>query len=461
MQRVALVGPTDALRDLLVRVADAGVVEIDLGDPAELAQGDAVRRQQHAGGRADPLLAPVAPDLDELERTGRLDLLSGEAVLEQVATSAVSTRAVSAVAGWSPAEALPQLATRLAEVGGAVVPLPRPRGSEPPTLLRQHGPGSSFRVIVQTYATVPYADLDPTPFAAAAYVVMFGMMFGDVGDGLLLVLAAVLARLGRPRLVARLRGVAPFLAAVGVAGVVFGAMYGEFFGPTGVIPVLWISPTAEPMTLLVVALGVGAVLLAGAYAIGTVNRVREGGWVYALYAPAGIAGSTVFLGVGLVVAGLATGTEWLTAVGSTVALVGLVLAFVGLRAAASGGWTGTVEAAIELFDLVIRLGANVVSFARLAAFGLTHAALSAVVWDATSALWRSSILGTGLGVVVFVVGNTAAFALEALVAGVQALRLEYYELFSRVFQGEGRPFRPWYVPTADLSAIGPPQEEQQ
>ena len=50
-------------------------------------------------------------------------------------------------------------------------------------------------------------------------------------------------------------------------------------------------------------------------------------------------------------------------------------------------------------------------------------------------------------VIVFVVGNVLAFALEALVAGVQALRLEYYELFSRIFADQGRPFRPWHVPT--------------
>jgi V/A-type H+-transporting ATPase subunit I len=97
--------------------------------------------------------------------------------------------------------------------------------------------------------------------------------------------------------------------------------------------------------------------------------------------------------------------------------------------------------------MVIRLGANLVSFARLAAFGMTHAIIAAVVWAGTTAL-----AGRGLGYLavaglVFVVGNALAFTLEALVAAVQALRLEYYELFSRVFDSAGRPFRPWHVPT--------------
>jgi V/A-type H+-transporting ATPase subunit I len=109
----------------------------------------------------------------------------------------------------------------------------------------------------------------------------------------------------------------------------------------------------------------------------------------------------------------------------------------------AAGEAGT--AVVELVDLVIRLCSNVVSFARLAAFGLTHAALGAVVWQATTAV-SGSWLGTAVAVLVFVVGNAVTFGLEALVAGVQALRLEYYELFSRVFAVEGRPFQPWVLP---------------
>src|SRR5581483_6175338 len=97
---------------------------------------------------------------------------------------------------------------------------------------------------------------------------------------------------------------------------------------------------------------------------------------------------------------------------------------------------------------VVRLGSNAVSFTRLAAFGLTHAALGGIVWSATVSLWRHGAAGVVPAAAVFLVGNAVAFALEALVAGVQALRLEYYELFSRVFAGEGRPFRPWHIPTA-------------
>jgi V/A-type H+-transporting ATPase subunit I len=100
---------------------------------------------------------------------------------------------------------------------------------------------------------------------------------------------------------------------------------------------------------------------------------------------------------------------------------------------------------------------------------LTHAALLTVVWNGTTALWGPDWRAAA-AVLVFVVGNAVTFALEALVAGIQALRLEYYELFSRVFQAEGRPFRPWSPeltttvgdPAAATSVIpsGTPAERQ-
>jgi V/A-type H+-transporting ATPase subunit I len=260
------------------------------------------------------------------------------------------------------------------------------------------------------------------------------------------VLLAVLARAGRPHILARLRPAAPVVAAAGGASMLAGAAYGEFFGPTGVVPALWLAPLEEPLRLLLAGLAVGALLLAVAYGIGTANRVREGGWTYALYAPSGLAGATLFLGGGVVVAGLLDGSEWLVTVGVLVAVLGLSLSFVGLYVASGRGGSGVAEAMVELVDLVVRLGSNVVSFARLAAFGLTHAALGAVVWGATAALWLRGGAAVLAAVLVFVLGNAVAFALEALVAAVQALRLEYYELFSRVFEGQGRPFRPWHLP---------------
>ena len=421
MERIAVVAPRQALRRVLRLVGRAGCVELDA------APGSGAPDTEVADGTAPP---------------------DGTA-LDDVLAAALGPSQVAAVLGWAPAVRVGELNTRLAPLGGAVVPLNAPPGRIPPTLLAAGAPGRSFDLLVETYATVPYADVAPTLVAGLAYAVMFGVMFGDAGHGLLLVAVALLLRAGHLPYARspRVRRAWPFLAGGGVVSIVTGLLYGELFGPTGVVPVLWLDPLAEPVRLLVFAVGAGAVLLAGAYAIGVVNRVREGGWGYALYAPTGVAGALLFLGLGCVAAGTIAVGAWLVAAGAVLAVAALALAFIGLLAASTGGGAGVVQAVVELVDLVVRLGSNVVSFARLAAFGLTHAALTTLVWNATTALWRPGPAAIA-AVLVLVVGNLLTLALESVVAGIQALRLEYYELFSRIFTTSGRPFRPWRLAPA-------------
>ena len=246
MARVAVVAPRDALRDALARVADAGVVEFQRTGEAP------------PGPPADPgvvpRLAPGTPDLDALARAGRTDLLAGEAELSGYAVEAIGPGDVAGLVGWAPAAELPALSARLAEVGAAAVPLARPRGVMPPTALRRRA-GRAFAPLVDTYATVPYADVDPTVLAGLAYVVMFGAMFGDVGHGALVLLGGLLVRADRPRRLARLRPRWPLIAGAGVASMLFGLAYGECFGPTGLVPTLGLSPLARPVPLLIAGWG--------------------------------------------------------------------------------------------------------------------------------------------------------------------------------------------------------------
>lgn len=472
MRRVAVVAPEQALRESLVRIAEAGCVEIDLADGGgpDIHGPASTRLTRLRAEPARPVLSEARPDLDALEREGRTDLLAGEAQLEERLGSAVRHGAVAALAGWCPETEVGATAARIAGAGGTLVPLRTPRGVDPPTLLTgadaaPPAPAAtpvrrSFTPLVTTYGTVPYADLDPTMAAGIVYVVMFGLMFGDAGHGLLLVAIALLLRAGRPRRVAALRPLWPFVAGAGLAAALAGVAYGEFFGPTGVLPVLWLEPLEEPMRLLATAVGLGAVLLAVAYAAGIVNRWREGGPSTALYATTGIAGAALYLGLGVVAGYVWLGQAVYGVVGAVIAAAGLALAGAGLYATTGGGPGGAVQTGIQLFDAVVRIGSNVVSFARLAAFGLTHAALGAIVWDGTTALAGRGPVGVVLAVLVFLLGNALAFSLEALVAGVQALRLEFYELFSRLFEGEGRPFRPWHLPvqhlTGPAAGAGPP-----
>jgi V/A-type H+-transporting ATPase subunit I len=445
MQRVALLAPAESARDLLVHVADVGAVQLE--SPSDAADGPATALLGQLPPNASvPTLASGSPDLDWCVREGRRDLVAGEAELETKLQTGVRNGRVIGFVGWARADEVARLREQVAPVGGAVVGLPRPPGMQPPTLLSDSGPGRSFTPLVETYATPAYRDIDPSFMAGLAYVVMFGMMFADLGHGALVLLVALVARFGHWRRVEPLRRVWVLLAAAGAFSMVFGALYGEFFGPTHAFPVVWLAPLDRPIPLLLAAVGVGAVLLGASYVVGSLNRFREGGWRVAVYAPSGLAGAALFVGLGVLVAGTYWHQVLLVVAGACGVAAAVTVAFIGYFTEAGGGFAGTAQASVESFDMVIRLGSNIVSFARLAAFGMTHAALGQLVWQATVGTSRHGPLAIVGAVVIFAVGNALTFGLEALIAAVQALRLEYYELFSRVFGDEGEPFRPWHLP---------------
>jgi V/A-type H+-transporting ATPase subunit I len=412
MRRVGVVAPVTRAHIVFADVADAGVFQPDLHrSPADASLDDVLDAAQQRGR------CVVSP-------------------------------------GWIREADVDALRAAIAPNGGAVADLPGRRGLVPPTAHTETRSTAALRPLVTTYATVPYADVDPTWFAAIAYVLMFGMMFGDVGHGLGIVAIGIIAARARRGRLQSVRRIAPFMIGAGVASIAFGLLYGDAFGPTGLVPTLWIRPLDEPERLLTAGLIVGGVLLGLTFVLSIVNRWREGGPSLALYDSSGIAGTLLFVAVAMGVVGVwwSRPVWWWS--GVIVGGVGVVLLFVGLLVRA-GGLGGFGESFVELFDTLLRLGSNIVSFTRLAAFGLTHAVITEVVWNGTESLWRGAALVSLAAIALFVTGNAAAFALGALVAAIQALRLEYYELFSRLFAGSGEPFTPWHVPSGDPPATPP------
>ncbi len=448
MARVAVVAPESRSRRVMIETSDLGFFEPD--PPLDAPDGRTSVQGQRSGPDAleeEPRLAEHEPDPDALATQGRTDLIQGEEDLAARLDGAHHTCGCTVVTGWLARHDLDTLRSRLTSYGGAVTELTPPRGMMPPTAHVMSSRSDALRPLVSTYATVPYRDIDPTWFAAIAYMVMFGMMFGDVGHGLLLLVLGVASTRTHRSPIDRLAPAAPFLLGAGIASIGFGFLYGEAFGPTGLVPTLWLRPLDQPETLLVAGLVLGSMLMSITFVLAATNRWREGGAALALYAPSGIGGSLLFAGAAAVFGGLAGSMSWLWQAGAVLALCGALLVFVGLVVQAGTRPSGVAQAVVEMFDTVLRLGSNLVSFTRLAAFGLTHAVITGVVWDGTVSLWdRGSLLAVTAAVVLFLVGNLAAFALGVLVAAIQALRLEYYEMFSRLFASEGRPFEPWHVP---------------
>jgi V/A-type H+-transporting ATPase subunit I len=454
MCRVAIVAPDSRIRTVLVEVADAGTFEPDPGidrPGEERPFRELAGRLQIDPDAVEPRLSTVAVDADRLDSIGDEALILGEAELDDRIRGASRAHRCSVLPGWIPRQAVDELRTRIAPHGGALAEIAVRRGLSAPTAHTTGGASDAFRPLVTTYGTAPSRDLDPTIFAAVAYMVMFGMMFGDVAHGLAIVALGLVARRLDSDRWQSVRAVAPFLIGAGLSAMFFGLLYGEAFGPTGLVPTLWIRPLDDPEQLLVAGLILGTFLLAFSFIGGTINRWRETGPRGAVYDTSGIAGTLLFVGVVALVAGVTLSEPSLRTAGLAVLAVGVVLGFVGLIATAGRGGAGVAEAGVEMFDTLLRLGSNMVSFARLAAFGLTHAVIAEVVWDGSVALWdRGTLIAAAAAVVLFSLGNLAAFSLGALVGAIQALRLEYYELFSRLFSGQGRPFRPWHIPATRL-----------
>lgn len=452
MSRVAVVAPQAALRDALVVLADTGAVEL-VGTPpsADGPEVEALRRLDRgrpAGAAERPRLARRPPDLAELEHSGRRDMLAGEVELARRSAAAVRHGSFAMLVGWTPSDGLPTLEDRLRGIGGAAVELPIPPFAEPPTLVVESTARRPFRLLMTTYGVAPYTNLDVTLFAGAAFVVMFSIMFGDVGHGLLLALLGLLLRRVRRGRLAPFQSLWPLLVLSGLGAAVVGLLYGEAFGPTGLVPRLWLDPVEDPLPLFALALTVGIALLAVSHVFGIVNRYREDGLRAALVSPSAAAGLAVLTGATVVTVGWLASSSAAVWAGGAALAVGLVLLATGfLVAALADGGVGTAvtQAVVELVDATVRIAANVLSFARLAAFGVLHSALGLAVLAAAGALW-GGVVGSALAVGVFVVGNLVAFSIELLVTGVQALRLEFYELFSRVFAGQGHAFAPWRIP---------------
>jgi V/A-type H+-transporting ATPase subunit I len=191
MRRVAIAVMSQGLRQVFVQLAQLGTVELagELASAAGPAYEVLHRIEAATHGRsATATIAAAPPDLAGLEAQGAQEFVAGEVELERRKAMAIEQGNVSVLVGWTPEHEVDGLRTHLSAAGAAVVALPAPRTEVPPTLLRSATVAAPFRVLVDTYGVLPYSDVDPTAFAAVAFVIMFGMMFGDVGHGLLLML---------------------------------------------------------------------------------------------------------------------------------------------------------------------------------------------------------------------------------------------------------------------------------
>lgn len=312
--------------------------------------------------------------------------------------------------------------------------------AKPPTKLKNPWFLKPFELYVEMYGLPAYHEMDPTLFVALTYTLMFGIMFGDVGQGaVLLAGGALLYQFKKMRL-------AGIVAVAGVWSVIFGFLYGSFFGFEDTIPALWRKPNGDIMTTLMVAIGFGAALILIAMALNIVNALRAKEYGRLLFDQSGVAGLICYGSVLICAALFLTGHR-LPAAALIGAAVGIPLVAILLKEPLShllekkkkifpegSKVMFFVEALVEGFDVVLSYATNTISFVRVGAFALSHAGMMGVV------MTLAGLEQGNPNWAIIVLGNALVAGLEGLIVGIQVLRLEYYEMFSRFYSGTGKPF---------------------
>ena len=298
-----------------------------------------------------------------------------------------------------------------------------------PSLVQYPGWLMPFVPLVKSYGVPRYGEFDPTLPFALTYLLLFGAMFGDIGHGaVILVLAAAFFR--------KLGKMAWIGIAAGAVSMLFGLLYGSIFGYEDVIEPVWLSPLHNPIHVLTVAVAFGVGFIVLTLLVNAKNKFTAGHVGEALFDSTGLAGLLFYLGA---VGGIVS-----MAGGADLSTPSWMLAILGITIVAVYKWVETkaglgeriLVTAIETLETGINLFANTLSFMRVAAFSLNHVALALAVFTLANGLETAGHWLT------ITLGNVVIIVLEGGIVAIQALRLMYYEGFSRFFSGDGTEFVP-------------------
>ncbi len=327
------------------------------------------------------------------------------------------------ITGWT-SEPDERRLTQVLETAGvrALLHFPAvPKGVSAPSLLTNPRWARPFEVFIRALGIPARNEADPSLLLAVIVPLLFGYMFGDVGHGLVLIAVGLWLRKRGP--------LARLLLVCGASAVVFGFVFGGFFGREDLLPALWLHPLSSPLLVLGVPLVGGVVIMTLGLVLNAVQSCWQKGE------------GTRWLGdVGLLVTYLGLMAGFFDPLLFLVALVGVVLCVVH-RVWLERSFRAVLSSLGQLLEKTMQLLMNTLSFIRVGAFALGHAGLSLAIVSLADSV--PSAVGAS---VIMIIGNGVIVALEGLVVSIQTTRLVLFEFFIRFFRGQGRSFQPLPLP---------------
>lgn len=375
----------------------------------------------------------------------------------RIRTKALQYNRSFIIVGWVPTEFAKPLKRRLKKISSVSIEFTDAKKEiekSPPVKLKNCFLAKPFEFYTEMYGVPKYNEIDPSLFIAITYIIIFGIMFADLGQGICVsIVGLFMWKLKKMK-------IGKILFPCGISSAFFGTVFGSFFGFEDALNPLYkalfgldekpinVMQSQSIIMILLSAVGIGIMLVIVAMCLNVYSSIKQGDIGKALFGSSGVAGIIFYGAVVFGVTGqLALGINVLT----LPYIIGLIvvpylLIFFGepLGLLITGeqdwkpeSWGGYImEHLIESIEFLLEYVTNTVSFLRVGAFVLVHAGMMMVVF----------VLAETAGPIAYwpvvVFGNVFVMVLEALLVAIQVLRLEYYEMFSRFYSGEGRPYEP-------------------